>query len=88
MSSDIYSAFGNKVRTKLILCLSNKPKNVTELISICGMSQSSISQHLTKLRNVGVLVTKRNGKEILYSVKYKKAIKVSQLLVSLENEMS
>lgn len=88
MSSDIYSAFGNKVRARLILCLSNNPKNVTELISICGMSQSSISQHLTKLKSAGILEAKRNGKEILYSVKHKKAIQISKLLVSLENEMS
>ena len=84
---DIYTAFGNQVRVKLILCLAQSPKNVTQLIGNCGLSQSAVSQHLTKLKQAGVVVSKKQGKEIWYTLKHQKAIQISQLLVSLEQEV-
>jgi ArsR family transcriptional regulator, virulence genes transcriptional regulator len=87
MTYDIYSAFGNKVRTKLIFCLSKKPKNVTELIHSCTLSQSAVSQHLCKLKKSGIVKTQKEGKEIWYSLKYKKAADISQLLLQLEQEV-
>ena len=56
-SANIYSCFRyifrlrNEVRAKLFLCLSLKPKNVTEMIQTCGLEQSEVSQHLTKLKS-------------------------------------
>lgn len=87
MTYDIYSAFGNRIRTKLILCLAKKSKNVTELIQTCGLSQSAVSQHLGKLKKSGIVETKKDGKAIWYSLKYKKAATISTLLLSLEQEV-
>ncbi len=87
MTYDIYSAFGNQIRAKLILCLAKKPKNVTELISTCHLSQSAVSQHLSKLKKSGIVKTKKEGKEVWYSLKYKKAADISSLLMSLEKEV-
>jgi len=87
MNYDIYSAFGNQTRTKLILCLANKSKNVTELIQTCGLSQSAVSQHLAKLKKSGIVETKKEGKEVWYRLKFKKAADISKLLLSLEQEV-
>jgi ArsR family transcriptional regulator, virulence genes transcriptional regulator len=87
MPHTIYSAFGSQVRTKLVLCLSKKPKNVTDLIHTCGLSQSAVSQHLCKLKKSGIVKTKKEGKEIWYTLKYKKAADISRLLLSLEKEV-
>jgi ArsR family transcriptional regulator, virulence genes transcriptional regulator len=87
MKYDIYTVYGNRVRTRLLLCLAKKPKNVSELIATCGLSQSAVSQHLNKLRQSGLLETKKEGKEVWYSLKYKKAADISVLLISLEKEV-
>jgi len=87
MTYDIYSAFGNQIRTKFVLCLAKKPKNVTELIQTCGLSQSAVSQHLSKLKKSGIVETKKDGKAVWYSLKYKKAANISKLLLSLEQEV-
>jgi ArsR family transcriptional regulator len=87
MTNNVYSAFGNQIRTKLILCLAKKTKNVTELVHTCGLSQSAVSQHLCKLKKSGIVETKKDGKEVWYSLKYKKAAQVSRLLLSLEQEV-
>lgn len=87
MSSDVYTALGNQVRTKLVLCLAQKPKNVTQMIAICGLAQSAVSQHLQKLKQSGIVETQKEGKEIFYSLKYKKAADVGRLLLALEKEV-
>ena len=87
MTNNVYSAVGNQVRTKLILCLAKMTKNVTELVQTCGLSQSAVSQHLCKLKKSGIVETKKDGKEVWYSLKYKKAAQVSRLLLSLEQEV-
>jgi DNA-binding transcriptional ArsR family regulator len=87
MTHDVYSAFGNHIRTKLVLCLAKRTKNVTELIQTCGLSQSAVSQHLGKLKKSGIVETKKDGKTVWYSLKYKKAAEISRLLLSLEQEV-
>lgn len=87
MTYDIFDAFGNKIRAKLIFCLSQKSKNVSELIQTCGLAQSAVSQHLGKLKKSGIVETKKLGKEIYYSLKYKQAAEISRLLIRLETKM-
>jgi len=87
MIANLYSALGNKVRVKLIDCLANKPKNVTELIKTCALSQSAVSQHLAKLKQGGLLQTKQEGKEVWYSLKHPQIAKVAKLLLVLEKKL-
>ncbi len=88
MKYDLYSALGNPIRSKLIVCLSKKSKNVSELISNCGLAQSAVSQHLSKLKQSGVVEAKKEGKEVYYSLRFKKAADIAKLLMSLEKEVS
>jgi DNA-binding transcriptional ArsR family regulator len=85
--TDVYSAFGNKIRAKLILCLARGSKNVGDLVKNCGLSQSAVSQHLAKLKKAKIVDTQKNGRNILYFLRYKKAVKVSKLLESLEEDI-
>jgi len=87
MIYSVYSALGNEVRVKLLLCLSKKAKNVTELIHTCGLAQSAVSQHLTKLKLAKLVGTKKEGKEIMYFLTYKKAAEISRLLQLLQKEV-
>jgi predicted transcriptional regulator len=87
MPHDIYSVFGNQIRTKLVFCLAKKSKNVSELIQTCGLSQSAVSQHLRKLKMSGIVKTKKNGKVVMYTLQHKKAADISRLLLSLAQEV-
>lgn len=68
--SQVLSALSNPVRLQTIRCLSQKPKSVTEMIAICGLSQSAVSQHLSKLRGAGLVVTEKKGKTVYYALAY------------------
>ena len=88
METTVLSAFSNKVRLQLLICLSKGNKNVTQLIGNCGLSQSAVSQHLEKLRSAGIVNTKRDGKEIIYSLTYPKAAKISTDLMNFTKEVA
>jgi ArsR family transcriptional regulator len=82
-TKDIYRAFSNKNRVRLIVCLS-KAKNVTKLLSLCDLSQSALSQHLKVLKDEGIVLCERDGKNQIYSIKDKKVLEVTKLLLELD----
>ena len=84
MKSSILSIFGSPARLKLLVCLEGGEKNVTDLISKCGLSQSAVSQHLEKLRGANFVSTRRNGKEIIYKLKHKKSAQIAKELIKFE----
>lgn len=85
--NDVYSVFGNAVRMKLILCLEQKTKNVSELIQTCGLSQSAVSQHLSKLKKFHLVKSEKIGKEVFYMLRYPKAAQISRLLIEFKKEV-
>lgn len=87
MNDKVLSSLANEVRLRLLLCLSNGEKNVTELIGNCQLSQSAVSQHLEKLRLSGLVETRRNGKEIYYRLINTKTAKISEDLLDYVEEM-
>lgn len=58
-------------RLKMIDLLLEREMNVTALCAHFTMRQPSVSHHLAVLKKGGVVKTRRNGKEILYSVNRK-----------------
>lgn len=74
------SALANPTRIKILNCLGKSSKSVSELISVCGLSQSAVSQHLSILRQVGFVKSSKNGKLVIYSLSDKQVFDVSKLL--------
>lgn len=51
----------------LILCrLTQGEFAVGQMVDLCGLSQSSMSQHLGKLREGGLVKTRRDGTTVYY----------------------
>lgn len=75
----ICKAIGNRERMELILCL-EKEKSVSDLLGMCHLSQSALSQHLKILKESRVLASRRDGKNIFYKTRDKKFIKIIKLL--------
>ena len=88
MATTVLSTLANETRLKLLVCLSNGEKNVTELIGNCDLSQSAVSQHLEKLRSVGLVATEKRGKEIFYRLGTSETAKISQDLLSYLKEIN
>ena len=88
MQSLVLSSLSNETRLRILLCLSNGEKNVSQLIGNCGLSQSAVSQHLEKLRKSGLVTTKRQGKEIFYALTYPKTATISKQLLTFLEEIN
>jgi DNA-binding transcriptional ArsR family regulator len=56
-------------RRLLILCyLMEGEKSVGQLVSLIGISQSALSQHLARLRRGNLVTTRRENQNIYYSL--------------------
>jgi len=74
-------ASGNRL---MILCeLQKGEMSVTRLQQALGLSQSSLSQHLARLRADAVVKTRRESQTIYYSLADEKVVRVMSLVYEL-----
>lgn len=65
--AELLKALGHPVRLQIVHGLLKKGcRNVRCIEVQTGMSQSSISQHLQRLRTAGVVTAERSGNEVHY----------------------
>lgn len=55
-------------RLRIVRRLADGPATVTELIEHVGLSQPLVSWHLGKLREVGLVTARRNGRETVHTI--------------------
>lgn len=61
-------AMAHPHRLCIIKGLTENKCNVTKIQECLGLPQSTVSQHLAKLKAAGIIIGERNGLEICYSV--------------------
>jgi ArsR family transcriptional regulator len=67
--AEILKAIANPIRLCILNCLmSSGDCNVTTLSQTLGQRQSTISQHISKLKSQGIVSGKRTKQEINYSI--------------------
>ncbi|MDT3427645.1 ArsR family transcriptional regulator [Paenibacillus forsythiae] len=59
---------GDKTRLAIMKLLDNRERCVCELVEIFKTSQPSVSQHLRKLKDAGLVKENRKGQWIYYSI--------------------
>lgn len=75
--ADILKVIAHPVRLKVVEALQNDRKlTVSELADYVQAEQSLVSHHLTKMKDKGVLVAKREGKNIYYQLADQQITKV------------
>lgn len=67
--SRLFLALANDKRVQIIIHLLNGEESVGALADRIGLSQSALSQHLSKLRAQQLVATRRDGQVIYYSMK-------------------
>jgi len=66
--SSFFKVIGDETRVKIIYALSQKEMCVGDISEILDISQSAISHQLKQLRLEGQVKTRREGKNIYYSL--------------------
>ena len=79
-ASDCIKALGHPVRLSILGLLSERERNVNSLTKTLGISQSNLSQHLSKMRQKNVVTTRRKGNMIYYRISNPKMLKLMALM--------
>ena len=67
-ASEGLRAIAHEVRLAVLCNLMRGPMCVQELVSATGTSQSNLSQHLTKMRMMGIVENDKRGQQVFYHI--------------------
>lgn len=79
-AAQLLTAMANPKRLLILCNLLEQERSVSELSNIVGLEQSPLSQHLSKLRALSLVKTRRDGQTIYYRLA---SAPVSQILSTL-----
>ncbi len=79
-ASGLLKVLANPDRLLLLCQLSQGEHCVSEMEGLLGILQPTLSQQLGVLRQEGLVTTRREGKQIFYSIASKQALAVMQVL--------
>ncbi|MFW9831007.1 MAG: ArsR/SmtB family transcription factor [Candidatus Thorarchaeota archaeon] len=68
LQAEICKVLANSKRIRIIAILKDGEKSVTEISKALDISQSNTSQHLMIMKAKGVVKSRREGREIFYSI--------------------
>ncbi|QSQ19373.1 metalloregulator ArsR/SmtB family transcription factor [Pyxidicoccus parkwayensis] len=71
--SQSFRVLGDPTRLRILRLVAEAPLNVTELVSLVGVAQSSVSHHLGKLKGLGLLREERQAGFSYYSLALEEA---------------
>jgi len=82
-ASDLLAALANDKRLMILCHLVHGETKVFELAALVELSQSALSQHLAKLRALGLVATRRDGQCVYYRVASPEALRVLKTLYEI-----
>ncbi|MCK5711209.1 MAG: winged helix-turn-helix transcriptional regulator [Hyphomicrobiaceae bacterium] len=66
--SQLFRLLSDQTRLRIVLLLADGPKNVGDLCKRLNLPQPTVSHHLGLLCMSKVILNRRNGKQVIYSV--------------------
>jgi len=65
-SSDVFNAVAEPQRRAILEFIAGEERSVGEIVDALELAQPSVSKHLRVLRDVGLVIPRRSGKQMLY----------------------
>ncbi len=78
--SEILKSLSHPVRLKILCQLLQGEKSVNELIDFCEISQSNMSQFLKRMKEEGIISSRREWNKIFYRVADPRVLKLMEAL--------
>ena len=78
--AEYLKALAHETRLVMVCLLGDGEMSVAEFTKYLGSTQSNVSQHLAKLRDRGVLETRRAGNQVFYRVKDRGTLDLIEVL--------
>lgn len=85
MMVQFFKALADESRLKMVGLLCQREYSVGELASVLELSEPTVSHHLSKLRQVGLLNLRADGNQRFYRVNWGWLNQLSEMTVDLKN---
>lgn len=82
-ASSLMKTLGHKDRLMILCQLADGEKSVGQIADLLEISQSPLSQHLSRMRKEGLVDTRREAQTIYYSLKSGEASRIVEVLYEL-----
>ncbi len=66
--AELFRSFSDTSRVRIVSVLVKQKMNVGGLAQVVGISEFAVSHHLRSLRQMGLVVAQRDGKEVYYCI--------------------
>ena len=66
--ADVFKALGHPSRLLIVDALSHGERCVADLTELIGCDVSTVSNHLSVLRNAGIVADERRGQQVFYQL--------------------
>ena len=81
MAADVFSMLCDSTRLRILWLLCHTEECVSDIATAVNMSSPAVSHHLRNLKQSGLITSRREGKEVLYSLaKSKEATLVHHMI--------
>ena len=82
-AAELMRSLGSEARLQILCRLADSELSVNQLAQDCGMSQPSMSQHLKRLKEAGLVKGRRDAQTIYYSIHGREASAILKTLHDL-----
>ncbi len=82
--AELFKIMSNEKRLQILDIIKDKEVTVNEISDKLGIRKSNTSQHLAYLRYTGVVIARRDGKNIFYKLVDSKLVEPCKILSSLK----
>ena len=76
--AELFRAFSDTSRVRIMSALLDGEKNVNTLASLVGITESAVSHHMRGLRQMHLVTARRDGKEVYYRIEDEHIINLFQ----------
>lgn len=83
--SEILKALGHPIRLRMVEGLITHECNVSKIVKVLKIPQSTASQHLAVLSRQGIIVQRKDGVKTCYCVKDRRIIELVRVLENDKN---
>ena len=80
LQADICKIFANDKRLEIINLLKGKEISNQEIMRETGLNKVSMTQHMNVLKSKGVIISRREGQQLFYSIANPKIIQACNLM--------
>jgi DNA-binding transcriptional ArsR family regulator len=78
-----FDVLSEPARLRIMYAVCSGEKSVSEVIQLCGSSQANVSRHLTVLHKAGILMRRKEGTTVFYSIADDATVEMCQTVCAM-----